>query len=86
MPIRVVLADDHPLVLTALEQLFQSEPDFEVVGCHHDGATALEAVRLHRPDVMVLDLRMPGLDGLAVLRELKKTARGHSGRRADCCN
>jgi DNA-binding NarL/FixJ family response regulator len=72
MPIRVVLADDHPLVLTALEQLFQSEPDFEVVSRHRDGAGALDAVRRERPDVLILDLRMPGVDGLAVLRELKK--------------
>ena len=72
MPIRVVLVDDHPLVLTALEQLFQAEPGFEVVSCHPDGASALAAVRAHQPDVMVLDLKMPGLDGLAVLRELKK--------------
>jgi DNA-binding NarL/FixJ family response regulator len=72
MPIRIVLADDHPLVLTALEQLFQSAPDFEVIGCHSDGASALADVRLHHPDVLVLDLRMPGMDGLAVLRDLKK--------------
>jgi DNA-binding NarL/FixJ family response regulator len=72
MPIRVILADDHPLVLTALEQLFQGAPGFEVVGCHPDGASALAAVRAHTPDVIVLDLRMPGMDGLAVLRELKK--------------
>lgn len=72
MPIRVLLADDHPLVLTALEQLFQSQPDFEVVSCHPDGASALAGVREHHPDVMVLDLKMPGMDGLAVLRELKK--------------
>jgi two-component system nitrate/nitrite response regulator NarL len=72
MPIRVVLADDHPLVLTALDQLFRSHPDFEVLSSHRDGQGALEAVRNDDPDVLVLDLRMPGTDGLTVLRELKK--------------
>lgn len=72
MSIRVVLADDHPLILTALEQLFRSQGGFEVLGCHRDGDSALEAVRELKPDVLVLDLRMPRLDGLAVLRELRK--------------
>ncbi len=71
MSIRVVLADDHPLVLTALEQLFEAEPDLEVIGRHRDGAAALEDVRKQEPDVLVLDLRMPGMDGVSLLRELK---------------
>lgn len=70
MSIRIVLADDHPLILGALEILFHAEDDFEVVATCTDGAQALEAVRLHRPDVLVLDLRMPGKSGLDVLREI----------------
>jgi DNA-binding NarL/FixJ family response regulator len=70
MPIRLVLVDDHPIVLQGLEQLFDRHDDFEVVSCCADGATALDAVRTHQPDVLVMDLRMPGLSGLDVLRRL----------------
>jgi len=68
--IRVVLADDHRVVLEGLEQLLRSEPDIEVVASCIDGREALEAVHRLTPDVLVLDLRMPRLDGLGVLRAL----------------
>jgi DNA-binding NarL/FixJ family response regulator len=71
MAIRLVLADDHPIVINGLERLFALERDCEVVATCTDGAAALEAVTRHRPDVLVLDLGMPVKDGLAVLRELK---------------
>jgi DNA-binding NarL/FixJ family response regulator len=74
MPIRLVLADDHPIVLEGLAQLFGSEPDCEVVARATDGEQALQAVRTHRPDILVLDLRMPVKDGLTVLREMKSEA------------
>jgi DNA-binding NarL/FixJ family response regulator len=74
MPIRVVLVDDHPIVLEGLQQLFQRQPDFEVVCCCPDGTAAVEAVAAHTPDVLVLDLRMGGQSGLDVLRVL--AARG----------
>jgi DNA-binding NarL/FixJ family response regulator len=70
MPISLVLADDHPLVLDGLEQLCRLESDFALLARCEDGETALRAVRAHRPDVLVLDIRMPGKNGLAVLREL----------------
>jgi DNA-binding NarL/FixJ family response regulator len=70
MPIRLVLADDHPLVLAGLENLFRLEQDFQVLASCGDGEQALRAVRELRPDILVLDLRMPGKDGLAVLRAL----------------
>jgi DNA-binding NarL/FixJ family response regulator len=70
MPIRVVLADDHPIVLEGLQQLFAVEKDFQVVARCSDGEEALAAVEEHKPDVLVLDVRMPRLDGLGVLREL----------------
>lgn len=70
MPIRVVVADDHPIVLEGLIQLFAVEDDFQVVGRCSDGAEALAAVQRLKPDVLVLDVRMPKQDGLAVLREL----------------
>ncbi|HEX7271822.1 MAG TPA: response regulator transcription factor [Casimicrobiaceae bacterium] len=72
MPIRLVLADDHPIVLDGLAQLFSAEPDLEVVACASDGDKALEAVRKHQPDILVLDVRMPGKDGLAVVREMSR--------------
>jgi two-component system, NarL family, nitrate/nitrite response regulator NarL len=68
--IRLVLVDDHPIVLQGLQQLFQRHEDFEVVSCCPDGTTALEAVEQFQPDVLVMDLRMPGLNGLDVLRTL----------------
>src|SRR6185436_10774325 len=70
MPIRVVLVDDHPIVLHGLQQLFERQDDFEVVSCCADGAAAVDAVEQLRPDVLVLDLRMPGDSGLDVLRKL----------------
>ena len=72
MPITLVLADDHPLILDGIENLFQLEKDFKLVARCIDGEEALRAVRVHRPDVLVLDIRMPVRDGLSVLREMKK--------------
>ena len=70
MSIRLVLADDHPIVLDGLTQLFSVEPDFEVLARAGTGEQALQAVRKHRPDVLVLDIRMPGKSGLDVIREM----------------
>jgi len=72
VPIRLVLGDDHPIVLDGLENLFRLEPDFRVVARCVNGEECLVAVRRHQPDVLVLDLRMPRKDGLAVLRELHR--------------
>lgn len=72
MRIRLVLADDHPIVLQGLAQLFGLEQDLEVVEHCLSGEAAVAAVERHRPDVLVLDVRMPGIDGLAVLRELRR--------------
>src|SRR5215218_198733 len=70
--IRLILADDHPIVLDGLVQLFRVEPDFEIVARCRDGEEALREVRVHRPDVLVLDVRMPRLDGLEVLRMVRQ--------------
>jgi two-component system nitrate/nitrite response regulator NarL len=72
VPIRLVLADGHPLLLRGLDALFRSEPGFEVLAQCKDGVEALAAVRAHRPAVLILDLCMPRKDGLAVLRDIKK--------------
>lgn len=72
MSIRLVLADDHPIVLDGLETLFRLEPDFEVAARCVNGEETVVAVRRHRPDVLVLDIHMPRKDGLAVLRDLQQ--------------
>ncbi len=76
MPIRVVLVDDHPIVLDGLESLFRLESDIRVVARCVNGEEALTAVSRHRPDVLLLDLRLPRKDGLAVLRELHQKKLG----------
>lgn len=72
MTIRLVLADDHPLILDGLEQLFRVTPDFEVVERCVSGEEALRAVQRHRPDIVVLDIRMPDRSGLEVVREIRR--------------
>jgi two-component system response regulator NreC len=68
--IRVVLADDHPLVREGLRALLEADPEFSVVGQADDGVDVPALVDEHRPDVVVLDLMMPGRGGLDVTREL----------------
>lgn len=67
---RIVVADDHPVVLDGLAELFSTQPDIEVVARCRTGEEALHAVRTHATDVLVLDLGMPGMGGLGVLRAL----------------
>ncbi len=68
--ISVIIADDHPIVLAGLTQLFRQEAGMRVVSTCVNGLEALDAVRAQRPDVLLLDLNMPKLDGLDVLRRL----------------
>ncbi|WP_285101046.1 response regulator transcription factor [Promicromonospora sp. MEB111] len=63
-PVRVLLADDEPLVRSGLRLILDAEPDLEVVGEAGDGARAVELARSLRPDVVCMDVRMPGVDGL----------------------
>jgi len=72
MSIRLVLADDHPPILQGLTLLLRQEPDFEVLAGCRDGEETLRAGRQFQPDVLILDILMPGKDGLAVLRELRQ--------------
>lgn len=67
-PIRVLLADDQALLRSAFKVLVDSEPDMRVVGEASDGAQAFELARTERPDVVLMDIRMPGTDGLAATR------------------
>jgi DNA-binding NarL/FixJ family response regulator len=72
MSIRLVLADDHPLILNGLENLFRPEKEFEILTRCTNGIETLKAVREQHPDVLVLDIRMPGKSGLDVAREIQK--------------
>ncbi|MER7302045.1 response regulator transcription factor [Nocardioides sp. NPDC127514] len=68
--IRVVVADDQPLVRAGLRTLLETEPDIEVVAVAEDGAAAVERALALRPDVVCMDIRMPGRDGISATREL----------------
>jgi DNA-binding NarL/FixJ family response regulator len=68
--IRIVLADDHPIVLDGLRNLIRAEPDFELVGEAASGLSALKVIRERRPDVAVLDISMPELNGIVLSRRL----------------
>jgi NarL family two-component system response regulator LiaR len=70
--IRVLVADDHKVVRQGLRFLLESERGIEVAGEAADGVAALEAIRALRPDVVLLDLLMPGLDGLGVLAAINE--------------
>ncbi|MEV7524525.1 response regulator transcription factor [Streptomyces sp. NPDC091371] len=70
MAISVVIADDQEMVRTGFRMILESQPDIEVLADVVDGQAALEAVETHQPDVLLLDIRMPKLDGLEVTRRL----------------
>jgi RNA polymerase sigma factor (sigma-70 family) len=71
MPITLVIADSHPIVLEGMERLFGQEADFRLAARCTGGPETLEAIRKHRPDVVVLDTRLPGKDGLTITREVQ---------------
>jgi DNA-binding NarL/FixJ family response regulator len=72
--IRVLLADDQSLVRAGFRMILTSEPDFEVVGEVGDGLEAVEQAALRRPDVVLMDVRMPGIDGIEATRRIMRAS------------
>jgi len=68
--VRVVIVDDHAVLRAGLDQLLGGEPDLEVVGKAASGEEAIDLVRALRPDVVLMDLQMPGIDGVSATRTI----------------
>ena len=73
-PTRIVLAEDHRILREGLRAIFGGEPDLELVGEAEDGREAIHRARELQPDLLILDLSMPRMDGLAALKEIKRVA------------
>jgi DNA-binding NarL/FixJ family response regulator len=71
---RIVIAEDHRILREGLKSLLASKPEFEVVGEAEDGLDAISIVRESKPDLVLLDLSMPRLDGLSAMRDIKKVS------------
>lgn len=70
--IRILIVDDHPVVRAGLASMLDTQPGIEVIGSASTGVEALEIAARHKPDLMLLDLRMPAMNGIETLQELKK--------------
>ena len=79
MTVTVLLADDHPIVRQGLRHLFEAQPDMRIVGEASDGLQAVQFTEKFKPNVLILDIMMPGLNGLEVLRQVKERSP------ASCC-
>jgi two-component system response regulator NreC len=79
MIVTVLLADDHPIVRQGLRHLLEAEPDLKIVGEAEDGLQAVQLTERFKPNVLIVDIMMPGLNGLDVLRQVKERSP------ATCC-
>lgn len=70
--LRLILVDDHPIVRTGMRMLFQAEPDLEIVGEADSGPMAIEMVQKLKPDVVIMDVAMPGMNGIEATRRIKE--------------
>lgn len=73
-PLRVLLVDDHQIVRQGLLALISSDPQFEVVGQVSTGAEALQLVKKHTPDIALMDLRLPDIDGIELCRRIRQVS------------
>jgi DNA-binding NarL/FixJ family response regulator len=71
-PIKIIMADDHPIVRQGLKLMIETDPNLSIIAEAGEGKTALELIEKHQPDVAVLDIDMPDMDGFAVVQELQK--------------
>jgi DNA-binding NarL/FixJ family response regulator len=71
-PVRILLVDDHPMILAGLADTIANQPDLKVVGELDDGARVVESFETLRPDLTIMDIAMPGLDGLQALEALRQ--------------
>lgn len=72
MTVRLLIADDHPVVRKGLRAVLEAQPDFSVVAEAGDGISAVQLAEEHKPDVLIVDMLMPGLDGTEVARRVKE--------------
>ncbi len=73
-PIKILLADDHLIIRQGLRLIFETEPGFEIVGEAKDGVEAVDITKTTKPDVVLMDLRMPNLDGIAAIKKIMEAA------------
>ena len=75
-PVRVLIADDHPMIRWGLAQVVSAEPDLELVGTAENGVRAVELTEREHPDVVLLDLSMPELDGVTTAEQFRQRSPG----------